>query len=197
MVNKLIISLAIVLVLNACATGPIQLTDQTVTAAVSFGTLEGLKLAIKEPTKRTVLANYVSVYATALRSITGNPTPDALIAALNQFIPASVRTNFPELEAIVTPVITSLYSQAWAKWGNNAAKIYLVLNAIAAGLEDGAAPYISKPPPVALNRIRTDKATLYQSDPKVGAGRGMSRSSRGTHHPSEFEDYLLAVASNF
>jgi hypothetical protein len=130
--------------LPGCATTNIQWTDTTITAAVSFGTTEGLRLAIKDSAKRTEIANYITTYAGALRSISGTPTPDALLAAITQFIPASIRQQYPELQSIVFPVISSVYGQVYAKFGADHAKIYQVLNDIATGLESGSSPYISK-----------------------------------------------------
>src|SRR6266446_6746574 len=136
--------MAALLLLNGCASFQnIQWSDATITASVSFGTTEGLKLAIKDSVKRTLIANNIMVYATALRSITEVPTPDALIATINQFVPANIRQNYPELQAIVFPVITAIYGQYYAQFAGDHAKIYKVISDIAAGLEKGAQPYIS------------------------------------------------------
>ena len=125
--------------LFGCTT--LQWTDQTITAGVSIGIAEGLKLL--PSAKRTVIANYIDVYASAIRKVGGVPTPANLIATINQFIPSNILQAYPELESSVAPIVTTLYSQAYAKYGGNATKIYAVLNDIATGLEAGAAPYIT------------------------------------------------------
>ena len=145
--NKLyhkLVATALCAVLFGCASfQSIQWTDATITAAVSFGTTEGLKYAVKDSAKRTVVANYINNYAGGLRTVTGTPTPQALLAWITSFIPANIRQQYPELEAIVIPVVSSIYGQAYAKFGADHVKIYQILNDIATGLESGSAPYIS------------------------------------------------------
>src|SRR6266436_7538196 len=136
---KTLIALVALFSFGGCASFQnIQWSDATITASVSFGTTEGLKLAIKDSAKRTLLANYIMVYATALRSITEVPTPEALIATINQFVPANIRQNYPELQAIVFPVITAIYGQYYAQFAGDHAKVYKVISDIAGGLENGA-----------------------------------------------------------
>lgn len=144
--KKLIIAkiLATAVLLNGCAAFQnVQWSDATIAASVSFGTAEGLRLAIKDSAKRTVIANYITVYATALRSVSGVPTPDNLLATVSQFIPANIRQDYPELQATVFPVITAIYGQYYTQFAGDHAKIYQVITDIASGLESGAAPYTS------------------------------------------------------
>lgn len=117
-----------------------QFNDAAIIAGVTVATTTGLKMAIQDPARRTVIANYLDVYATALRSITGNPTPEQLTALINQFIPQNIKDQYPELVTFAVPLIVSAYKQAYDKWGS--AKAVTYLNDIAAGIEAGAAPYV-------------------------------------------------------
>jgi hypothetical protein len=131
---------AIALVTAGCA----QLQSVGVTPAVTVATSTGLKFV--DPAKRAVIADYIDVYASALRTITTTepaPTSAELATMINQFVPADVKEQYPELVTFVTPLIVSTYQSALDHYGDNAAKLYKVLNEIALGLEAGAAPYIT------------------------------------------------------
>lgn len=145
--RKVLITLAIIptLLLSSCATFS-GFSDASITSAVTVATSAGLRYAVKDAAKRGTIANYIDVAAVALRTVTGSPTPDQLTAVILNALPASVKTNFPEIVAFVVPIIVSNYEIAYAKYGANAAKLYAVLNDIAVGLEAGAAPYIVLPP---------------------------------------------------
>jgi len=121
-----------------------EVSDAQITTGVSIGTTAGLRYAIKDAAKRTVVADYINVCASALRTITGAPTPQQLTELLNKAVPDSIRANYPELIAFVAPLVVSSYQIAYDKYGANAEKLYKALNAIAIGLETGAAPYITK-----------------------------------------------------
>ena len=114
-----------------------QFNDAAIIAAVTVATTTGLKMAVKDEARRTVIANYLDVYSTALRSITGDPTPEQLTAIVNQFIPQNVKDQYPELVTFAVPLIVSTYKQAYDKWGKDKSVTYL--NDIATGIEDGAA----------------------------------------------------------
>jgi hypothetical protein len=118
-----------------------QINDAAITAGVSVATSTGLKLAVPDAGRRTVIADYLDVYSHALRSVTGDPTPDQLTALINQFIPANVKDQYPELVTFAIPLIVSAYKQAYDKWGKEKAVTYL--GDIAAGIEAGAAPFIT------------------------------------------------------
>jgi hypothetical protein len=122
------------MLLCSCA---ILKTDEGITATVAAATSAGLKYSINDPERRHVVANYVYVYAGALRTVTGNPTPDQLIDLLNSFIPASIRAKYPELGFAVSIVVTE-YQSLYAKYRDNVATLYRYLNDVAAGLELGA-----------------------------------------------------------
>ncbi len=112
---------------------------------ITLATSAGLKFGITDATTRTDVANYINVIAGALRAVTGTPTPDQLTALINQYVPANVKTDVPEILAFVTPLIVNEYEALYSKYGTsgNAAKIAAGLNAIAGDLQAGAAPYIS------------------------------------------------------
>jgi len=135
----------ITLISFGCASiQPYIQNDATVTTAVSVLTLSGLKYAVKDSSKRTVISDYIMVYAPALRTITGNPSAAELTTQINAFIPANIRSDYPELIALVIPAVTSTYQSAYAKYGGNTKELYRVLSDIAAGLENGAAPYATR-----------------------------------------------------
>jgi len=119
-----------------------QFNDAAITAGVTVATTTGLKFAVPDVGRRTVIADYLDVYSHALRSVTGNPTPDELTTLINQFIPQNVKDQYPELVTFAIPLIVSAYQQAYDRWGGEKAVKYL--NDIAAGIEAGAAPFITK-----------------------------------------------------
>ena len=128
-----------------CATFSNYFNDNTITSAVTVATSSGLRYAVRDSAKRTVIANYIDVAASAVRTISGPATPDQLSASILAAIPAGVKSAFPEIGSFVVPIIVSNYQIAYAKFGPNVKKLYAVLLDIATGLEAGAAPYISSP----------------------------------------------------
>lgn len=119
-----------------------QFNDAAITAAVTVATTTGLKLAVKDPERRTVIANYLDVYSKALYSVTGNPTPEQLTDLINSFIPQNVKDEYPELVTFAIPMIVGAYKQAYDRWGSENAVRYI--HDIAAGIEAGAAPFITR-----------------------------------------------------
>jgi len=142
--TKLLIAPIVFLSFGCASIQPYIQNDATITTAVSVLTLSGLKYAVKDSSKRTVISDYIMVYAPALRTITGNPTAAELTTQINAFIPANIRSDYPELIALVIPAVTSTYQSAYAKYGGNTKELYRVLSDIAAGLENGAAPYATR-----------------------------------------------------
>ena len=119
-----------------------KVSDAAITAAVSVATSTALKSAIKDPAKRTQIANYIEgPYANAIRSISGNPTPDNFVQQLNAFIPANIQEQYPELVAFVNPISLWAYQQAYNKYGSDVAKISQYLNDVASGMQSGAATF--------------------------------------------------------
>jgi hypothetical protein len=112
---------------------------------VSVATATGLEAVNTH--NRTRIANYLYTYAGALRTITGTPTPDQLVAILNGFIPADIKAQYPEIVAFAIPIIVQTYEWAYAKYGQNSVKLAQVLNDIATGIETGASAFIGHSPP--------------------------------------------------
>jgi hypothetical protein len=119
-----------------CSCAVLQ-TDQGIVATVAAATSAGLKYSVHDPARRHVVANYVYVYAGALRTVTGNPTPDQLIDLINSFIPANVRAQYPEL-AFAVSIVVAEYQSLYNKYHDNVATLYRYLNDVATGLETGA-----------------------------------------------------------
>jgi hypothetical protein len=141
MKNKYLSLILTALILCGCATTQLQNT------AISTGISAGIGL-IPESGRATV-ANYVDVAASTLRAATGQETPAQLTVLLNAAIPASIRTKYPQIVSLVTPVIISTYKWAYEKYGaKNNTKLYATLNDLASDLEAGAAPYVSPAPSV-------------------------------------------------
>lgn len=129
-----------VLFLCGCNSGTIS--DALITASVSAGTSAGLKLAVQDTAKRKVIAQYLNTYASALRTITGNPTDAQLTAQLLAFIPPDIATQYPELGSFAVPLVVSFYHWAQSTYGTNTAQLQKVLNDVASGLEAGSAPFL-------------------------------------------------------
>ena len=142
--KKFLILISTISLLGCSTLQPYIQNDATITTAVSVLTLSGLKYAVKDSAKRTVISDYIMVYAPALRTITGNPTASELTLQINAFIPTNIRSDYPELIALVIPAVTSTYQSAYAKYGGNTKELYRVLSDIATGLENGAAPYATR-----------------------------------------------------
>lgn len=142
--KKLLLIIPIALALCACQNGTSTISDALITASVSAGTSTGLKLTIKDDTKRTVIAKYLNTYAGALRTISGDPTDAQLTAQLMAFIPPDVESQYPELGAFAVPLIVSSYDWAKTKYGTDSAQLRQILNDVATGIEEGSAPFLGK-----------------------------------------------------
>ena len=129
--------LAAVLLLSGCTTIP----KSTVDAGISLAITEALKYGIKESANRTAVANLIDYVASFVRTLTGNPTPDQLSAAITSAIPANIRSQFPEILSLVLPVIVNNYGYLQSHFTSAQS----VLNEIATDLEAGASSYISAP----------------------------------------------------
>ena len=143
--KKLIPILLLPIFLISCGgTGGFQLTDSEIAIAVQAGTAAAFQFAIKDSTKRADIAKYVSAIAGVARSATGKETPDELSQALVNAIPASVQAELPQIGTMVIPLVVSIYQGAKTKYGTDYPKLYSTLNAVATGLENGVAPYVTK-----------------------------------------------------
>ena len=143
--------IASLIIAGACAIAPsgckgpsgFQISDSQITLAVSTGTALTFRFALKDDAKRTMIANYVSAIAGAARSLTGNETPDQVAKVLTSRIPANVLADCPEIGSIVVPQVVSYYQTAKEKFGSGTKEFLSRMNAVAAGLEQGVASYIS------------------------------------------------------
>ena len=143
--KKLIPILLLPIFLIACGgTGGFQLSDAQITIAVQTGTSAAFQFAIKDSAKRADIAKYVSAIAGVARSATGKETPDQLSQSLMSAIPASVQAELPQIGTLVVPLVVSIYQTAKTKYGTDYPKLYSTLNAVATGLENGVAPYVTK-----------------------------------------------------
>jgi hypothetical protein len=132
----------IVIALVGCGGNVPPIGDVAIQTAVSVATSTTLKAAIKDPQKRTEIANYIEgSYAQAIRSIVGNPDPQNFINQLNAFIPPDVQQQYPELITFVNPLALWAYQQAYDKYNGDITKVSAYLNDIAAGLQSGAAQF--------------------------------------------------------
>ncbi len=149
--KKLLLTLLIIPLIGCANLTNYLKSDSAIVTVVSTATTAGLQYVIKDSSKRTAIANYLEVYSHALRTITGTPTAAELTVTLNGFVPASVSHAYPEIAALVLPIIVSNYQAAIAKYGANAKEIYRVASDIATGIEAGAAPYVTHTGSVTVN----------------------------------------------
>lgn len=114
-------------------------------AAITGGASVGVSIylnTIGDSTKCHAIANLVSGIAGTLRTFTGNPppTPDQLTAAIIAQIPQNLQTQYPEVTAIVVPLVVQGYNLAIAKYGSSDQQtVYKILNDVATGVQSGAA----------------------------------------------------------
>lgn len=136
---RILILIAVFSLAWSCKPGQAPpVSDALITASVSAATSTGLKLAIKDVNKQHVIANYLNTYAGALRTITGNPTDAQLTAQLMAFVPPDIENQYPEIASFAIPLIVGFYDWAHAKYGNDTAQLYKILNDVATGIETGA-----------------------------------------------------------
>lgn len=143
--KKYLITLSLIpaLLFSGCAMFQSAVSsDAAITSAVTVATTAGLRL-IPNASERNRIANYVDVGASALRTVTGTPTPQDLSDLIVKYIPTSIKDQYPEVVAFLVPLVVSQYKSAYDKYGSNAAKVYQILNDIAVGLESGASSYAS------------------------------------------------------
>ncbi len=126
-----------------CTGSGITVTDSQITTAVSVGTALTFRFALKDDQKRTLIANYVSGIAGGARALTGTETPEEVAKVLTSRIPANVLTEFPEIASIVVPQVVGYYQTAKEKFGSGTKEFLSRMSAVAAGLEQGVAGYIS------------------------------------------------------
>ena len=141
--NKLLTVILAGAMLCGCATSPILNTSGNL--LLTAGITEGLRYGVQGDARRALIANYADDIAVGLRTITGTPTDAELTQMILSFVPANIRTQFPEIAALVVPLIVTGYDAAIAKYGNNTTQVYAVLNQLATDLENGVAPFVTQP----------------------------------------------------
>jgi hypothetical protein len=114
-----------------------------INSGISAGVAAGLQIGVKDAATRTMIANYGYVGAKALRSISGNPTPDELAEMIKAWIPADVQAQYAGLLPMILPLIVSAYQMAYEKWGKTGQteKLYEALTGIAGAIENGCAMF--------------------------------------------------------
>ncbi len=120
------------------------LKEEPVETGVALTTQTTLKYAVKSDAEREKVADYINVYAKAVRTITGSPTPEELKAELDLWIPKTVRENHPIITAASVSLIVSKYQKYYPSLKGKYQKTNEWLNKMATGLEYGSAAYISK-----------------------------------------------------
>lgn len=133
-----IIILSAAMLLAGCQSGGVD--DQLIINGVSIATSTGLSL-VKDSGQRTMIANYLYAYAPGLRTITSNPTPEQLAAMIDQYTPANVKEQYPQVVAFATPLIVNAVETAIKKYGSDNATVIKIVNDVATGLETGVAAY--------------------------------------------------------
>ncbi len=119
-------------------------SDQVVDTGIALGVSTGLKAAITDPAKRTLIANYIDVGAQSLRTVVGNPTPDELSTLMQKWIPEDIKAQYPEVISFLVPTVITVYQGAINKYGKDSQKVRDMLGRIATDLDAGAAPYITR-----------------------------------------------------
>ncbi len=138
---KIILAVLASLSLLGCG---VTIPDQAIDTGISLGVSTGLRLAIKDDAKRTVVADYIDVGAHSLRTVVGNPTPEELGELMTKWIPENIKQEYPQVISFLVPTVITVYQSAVAKYGKDSQKVRDLLGRIATDLENGAAPYITR-----------------------------------------------------
>ncbi len=132
-----------VFLFTGCTGGKITVSNQQITTVVSLATGLTFKYALADQSKRQVIADYVSGIAGAVRSLTGNETPEEVAKSLAKNIPQTVMQQLPEIGTIVIPQVVSYFESAKSNFGTDVKGFSDRMNAVATGLEQGVAQYIT------------------------------------------------------
>lgn len=138
LITALCLSLALVItpiVFTGCGGG---VNDQLIINGTSVAVSTGLSV-IKNAEQRHMIANLLQGYAPGLRTITNNPTPAQLSALIDQYTPANIKEQYPQVVAFATPLVINAVETAIASYGTNTATVVKVVNDVATGLELGSA----------------------------------------------------------
>jgi len=134
----LIVAVLAAAFISGCATT----SDHSALVRPTAGTIGVVLLAsTKDSAKRTEYANYLYSTAVAIRTLTGSvaPTPQQLEAAVLSFVPGSS----PEYVRLAAS-LASQYAAIYIKFPTTSPELQRYLEGLACGLEDAAAPWISK-----------------------------------------------------
>jgi hypothetical protein len=139
---KTLLSISLAILMVGCG-----VSDQTIDTGIAIGVSTGLKMAIKDDAKRTVIADYIDVGAQSLRTVVGTPTPDELATLMTKWIPDNIKSEYPEVISFLVPTVISVYQSAYNKYGKDSQKVRDLLARIATDLENGASLYITRAAP--------------------------------------------------
>jgi hypothetical protein len=114
------------------------INDALIVDGVSVGVSAGLSF-IKDSATCNTIKNYLGAYAPGLRTITSNPTPAQLAAMIDQYTPAAIKQQYPQVVAFATPLIVNAVESAIAHYGTDNATVIKIVNDVATGLETGVA----------------------------------------------------------
>ncbi len=119
------------------------ISDQTIDTGIAIGVNTGLRMAIKDEAKRTMVANYIDVGASSLRTVVGTPTPEELATLMTKWIPDNIKSEYPEVISFLVPTVLTVYQSAYTKYGKDSQKVRDLIARIATDLENGAANYVT------------------------------------------------------
>src|SRR6267154_6376758 len=132
--KKQIAVIAICAALLGCGGTTGGVNDQLIVSGVSVATSTGLSV-IKNSEQRHMIANLLQGYAPGLRTITNNPTPAQLSSLIDQYTPANIKEQYPQVVAFATPLVINAVQTAIAHYGTNTASVVKIVNDVATGLE--------------------------------------------------------------
>jgi len=123
----------------------VQFTDLQITGASAAAARGALLLVPAD--KKAAVKSYMYSIAGAVRTLSGDATPEQLNDLLINSIPEDVRNQIPELVDIIIPAITSVYKTYYNQFSTDHARLLQILNDIATGIEAAATPNINDKTP--------------------------------------------------
>lgn len=142
--KQIITILLIATMLTSCKQGGgVNVTPAQVTIGATVATAAALRFAVDNDQKRTAVANLADYIAKTCYAVSNNPSPDQLAAIINQNVPQNIKSQYPELVALMVPIVISTYTVIYNQHKDDAQKVYAYLQAIALGVQTGASSFIS------------------------------------------------------
>ena len=126
------ILIAALLGLTGCAT-TFSFSDLQITGTAAVATRAALYLI--PANHRAVIKHWMFYIASTSRTLSGDPTPEALKTLLLNSIPTNVRAEFPELENNLIPAVVDVYKLLYNQFSYDHTKLLKILNDIATGIE--------------------------------------------------------------